>query len=173
MTFPKYTSGAALVALLALLFAASASANEAYARMTSSVSWLADFTETDAREVDRDVADLPTEIRPRPIDVDVVDTALVFTNTANVDRRIVCVGFDKQGQKVGRVLVKLPALGLRYVLASDLADGQDFVGSAQCATHATVRGSAIFLGPSITDLSVDNIAGRWLGRIRFHVVATY
>jgi len=180
MTRFNNTGSALLLAFLTFLLAAPASTadarrnfEEATAALSSETTEPLDFSEDRAREIDRDAADLPTVIRPRPVDVDVVDTAMVFTNTSALDRRIVCVGLDKQGTPVGRVLVKLPALGLRYVLASDLSNGADFVGSAQCSSHSTVKGSAIFLGPGITDLSVGNIAGRRIGRIRFHVVATY
>lgn len=124
-------------------------------------------------EITRDAASLTEEMRPRPVDRDVADTALVFTNLGGADRKVVCVGFDGNGRAVGRAWVKLPRRGLRYVLASDLSNGADFVGSAHCLTSGHVSGSVVFLGPDLTDLRVEQKRNRRRGRIRFPVVATY
>lgn len=123
-------------------------------------------------EILRDATDLSIDLRPRPVDdLDVADTALVFTNLGARASRVKCVAFGKNGAPVGRAWLKLPALGLRYLLASDLSSDRDFVGHAQCAVAAGVKGSAIFLGPGLTDLPVLNPAGP--GRVRFPLVATY
>lgn len=126
----------------------------------------------DGIEVDRDVDALVDDLRPRDIDRDVADTALIFTNLGNTARRVRCVGFDKNGQPVGRVWLRVPALGLRYALASDLSNGVDFIGHAQCSSAVAVKGTAIFLGPGLTDLPARN-PSRVYGRIRFPLVATY
>ena len=123
-------------------------------------------------QIVRDATDLAIDLRPRPVDdVDVADTALVFTNLGARGSRVKCVAFGKNGAPVGRAWLKLPALGLRYLLASDLSNDRDFVGHAQCAVAAGVKGSAIFLGPGLTDLPVLNPAAP--GRVRFPLVATY
>ncbi len=128
---------------------------------------------TDARDIDRDGTELMEEMRVRPDDRDVADTALVFTNFSEQRQHILCVGFDKHGNALGRVRVVVPRLGLRYVLASDLSNGADFVGSAQCGAAASVKGTAIFLGPGLTDLPVQQVQGERAGRMRFPLVATY
>jgi hypothetical protein len=123
-------------------------------------------------EIVRDADTLRDELRPRPVDEpDVADTALIFTNLSGNAARVLCVAFDRNGEPVGRRWLSVPKLGLRFVLASDFSDGRDFVGHAQCSVPARMKGSAIFLGPDITNL---NVIQPWrAGRIRFPVVATY
>lgn len=127
----------------------------------------------DEVEVDRVGVELLDRLPPRPDDVDRVDTALVFTNSGWGSKRVRCVAFDDDGRAVGRVRLSVPSQGLRYVLASDLSDGRDFVGSAQCSSSGHITGSAIWLGPGITDLTVRQGALDGWTRIRFAVVATY
>ncbi|MEE2679881.1 MAG: hypothetical protein VX546_14965 [Myxococcota bacterium] len=124
-------------------------------------------------EISRDASDLPREFQPRPPeDADVADTALVFTNEGVTPMRVRCVGFNKNGRIVGRAWVGVPKLGLRYLLASDLSNGRDFVGQVQCAAPPQIRGSAVLLGQNVTDLPVVQ-TGDTFGRLRFPVVATY
>ncbi|MBW2420513.1 MAG: hypothetical protein JRH19_18370 [Deltaproteobacteria bacterium] len=123
-------------------------------------------------EIVRDTAALSHDLRPRPIDdPDVADTALIFTNKGS-DARVFCVGFDKEGDPVGRAWLKLPRLGLRYMLASDLSHDRDFVGHVQCSAPGQVKGSSVFLGPGLTDLPVIQTK-RGVGRMTFLLVATY
>ena len=85
--------------------------------------------------------------------------------------RVACRAFDADGDPVGRIWMHVPANGLRFVLASDLSHGQDFVGHAMCRTGRVI-GSAVLLAPSaITDLAVRPIRRR--GSTVFAVVATY
>jgi hypothetical protein len=123
-------------------------------------------------EIDRDAVALQDELRVRDIDRDVADTALVFTNLGGLDARVRCVAFDRNGRPIGRAWVKLPSLGLRYVLASDISRNRDFIGHAQCGAPATVEGTAVFLGPGLTDLPSIQPTGNY-GRIRFPLVTTY
>ena len=58
-------------------------------------------------------------------------------------------------------------------LASDLSDGLDFIGSAHCFVGRRVLGSAIFLGPGITDLPVHQSTSDSAVRIVIPVVAHY
>ena len=148
----------------AALFFTSLLGNPAYAKDALKEALAADI----GVEIVRDATELAAELRPRPIDHDVADTALIFTNFSSRDLPVYCVAFNKNGEPIGRRWVKLPALGLRYLLASDLSGGRDFVGHAQCSSQRHVRGSAIFLGPQLTDLPVQQ--GQ---RTRFPVVATY
>jgi len=126
----------------------------------------------DGVEVDRDVTDLHSDLRPRDVDRDVADTALVFTNLGNADTRVLCAAFNRNGRMIGRAWTKLPALGVRYMLASDLSGDRDFLGHVQCGAVGAVRGTAIFLGPDLSDFPAEQIDGD-AGRIRFPVVATY
>ncbi len=130
-----------------------------------------DFSE-DGVEITRDGVELRDELEPRDLDRDVADTALVFTNLGGRSTRVRCVAYDGNGAPIGRAWVRVPALGVRYLLASDLANGTDFIGHVQCGTLISVRGTAVFLGAGITDLpSVQ--PKRYNGRIRFPLVATY
>ena len=130
------------------------------------------LAEIDAVEIAREVDTLPEEIEPKPDDPDFADTALVFTNMGRRTAWVKCVGFNKNGAPVGRTRTRIPPLGLRYVLASDISDGADFVGQVQCSPLGQVVGSVVFIGPAVTDLPVRN--GR-IGhsRIRFPLVAHY
>lgn len=152
----------ASAALLALAIAPNAAAQD-----------MLDRGGDDGIEITRDAADLPHDLRPRPPeDADVTDTALVFTNETGSAARVRCVGFNKNGAGVGRAWVAIPARGLRYILASDLSHGRDFVGQVQCAAPVRVKGTAVLLGQDVTDLPAMQVKGSF-GRLRFPVVATY
>jgi hypothetical protein len=128
-------------------------------------------------EIDREIDTLPDDIE-HPSDPDVADTALVFTNLGRHRAAVKCVGFDKNGTPIGRTTTRIPAMGVRYVLASDISNGVDFIGQVQCARHGRVIGSVIFIGPGITDLPVLNRLNRGnqhssRNRIQFPLVAHY
>ncbi len=126
----------------------------------------------DVVEISREIDTLPDDIEPKPDDPDVADTALVFTNLSRRTAWVKCVGFDKNGEAVGRTKTDIPPLGLRYMRASDISNGVDFIGQVQCKPIGLVVGSVVFIGPGLTDLPVRN--GR-LGesRIVFPLVAHY
>jgi len=115
-----------------------------------------------------------------PADPDAVETALVFTS-AGGPAAVRCTARDYEGAFVGAIVVPVPAGGLRYVRASDLADGADFVGSAHCTSLGAVAGSAFLLGPrGATDLPATQYRERIRGRrhaqrhrLHFPVVASY
>jgi len=123
-------------------------------------------------EITRDALELRHDLRPRPDEPDVADTALVFTNEGGSSARVRCVAFNSRGHAIGRAWLAVPGLGLRYVLASDMAHGRDFVGQVQCAAPVRIKGSAVLLGADVTDLPAFQIQGTF-GRLRFPVVATY
>ena len=123
-------------------------------------------------EVAREIDTLPDAIEPQPDDPNLADTALVFTNMSRRTSWVKCVGFNKNGRPVGRTSTDIPPLGLRYVLASDISNGVDFVGQVQCKPMGRVVGSVVFIGPDLTDLPVRN--GRiGKSRIRFPLAAYY
>jgi hypothetical protein len=126
----------------------------------------------DVVEIDREIDALPDEIERTDDDPDLADTALVFTNMTRRGAGVKCVAYNKNGEPVGRTLTRIPPLGLRYVLASDMSNDTDFVGQVICSPHGKVVGSVVFIGPSLTDLPVRNgKLGR--SRIRFPLVAHY
>ena len=130
----------------------------------------------DARALDVDLSRDGIELREvldRPVDEDIMDTALVFTNTGRIATRVVCKAFDDEGAAVGRTALKVPGLGLRFVLASDVANGADFLGSVQCSTQGRVLGSAFLLGVGgVTDLPARQGDSEGALRVRFPVVVT-
>jgi len=128
-----------------------------------------DVQATEEVEIARELDTLPSDIAPP--DLDVTDTVLLFTNFNNYDDAVICVGFDRNGTPIGRTLTRIPRLGVRYVLASDISNGLDFIGHVQCAKHGRVEGTALFIGPGVTDLPVLNRGVK--NRIRFPVVAHY
>ena len=124
-------------------------------------------------EVDRDGDQLRDEIRPRPTDVDVADTALVFTNRSQRTVEIRCISRGHNGSIIGQAGTHVPPSGLRYIRASDFSDGRDYVGSAECKSNRRVISSAILFGEEITRLdSKSRRQGRGMNHF-FPVVATY
>ena len=129
----------------------------------------------DARDDSRSETELRAEVRQAiERDTDVANTALVFNNTTNEDASVLCRAYGANGELLGRRFARVPARGVRYLRASDLSSGADFVGSAVCASRSRVAASAVFLAPgSITNLDVIQ-AGPWdAHNIRFPLIATY
>ena len=107
-------------------------------------------------------------------DTDVANTALTFNNVGVSAAIVVCRAFDGRGTALGIRAVHVPANGLRYLRASDFADGADFVGSAVCKSRVRVHGSAVFLAPgALTNLNVIHNVRKRVTTIRFPLVATY
>lgn len=158
LRFARRAGLLAVLGLLVSLHAASATAQEVNA----------------VRDIERAVDSLRDRIEqpPRP-DVDVADTAIILTNLGNRVAPAICAAFDYDGNPIGRARLRVPALGLRWLLASDISGDKDFIGSAHCFVTGHVAGSAIFLGPSITDLPVRqaNVEGAF--RLAVPVVVHY
>ena len=128
--------------------------------------------QTDVVEIERDGSALAAMLRPLP-DRDIVDTALIFTNLRGGTAVVTCTAFGPQGNTLGRYRVRVPESGLRFILASDISSGGDFVGSARCLSIGDVTGSAYLTGPQVTDMRVRHQRGPQGGWITFPVVATY
>jgi len=156
------------VSLATVLGASVATAQTKTRTITSTAALSTD----DGVEIVRDGIELRDELLPRDIDHDIADTALVFTNLGGRVSRVRCVAYDANGQPIGRAWLRVPALGVRFMLASDMANGSDFIGHAQCGALNAVRGTAVFLGGGVTDLPSMQ-PRRFDGRIRFPLVATY
>ncbi len=107
-------------------------------------------------------------------DVDVANTALVFNNTGRIATTVVCVAFDGNGDILGRGRTRIPSHGVKYLRASDLADGVDFIGSAVCKARGRVTATAIFLAPgAITDVNIKQRRQNRSTHMRFPLIATY
>lgn len=126
------------------------------------------------RDIERDSASLRDRIAtPVDPDHDVADTAIVITNLARSRGRAFCVAFDYDGRVAGHARLKVPPLGLRWMLASDISDGVDLIGSAQCYLSGRLVGSAMFLGRDVTDLPVHQTTVGGNQRIAIPVLAHY
>ena len=129
----------------------------------------------DARDDSLGETELRAELRQAiERDTDVANTALVFNNTTHEDASVICRAYGANGELLGRRFARVPARGVRYLRASDLSSGADFVGSAVRASRSRVAASAVFLAPgSITNLDVIQ-AGPWdAHNIRFPLIASY
>lgn len=129
----------------------------------------------DLRDDSRDEAQLKLEVRAAvERDTDVANTALVFNNATNEATAVFCTAYSADGRVLGRKTARIPARGLRYLRASDLSGGADFIGSAVCSTRARIAASAVFLAPgAVTSLDVIQM-GPWDDtKMRFPLVATY
>lgn len=123
-------------------------------------------------EVNRGADELQAVLRPHP-DRDIVNTVLVFNNTLRATTVVRCVAYGANGRPLGRVKVKIPGNGLRFVLASDLANGIDFIGSVRCSARGKVVPTAFIVGRGLTDTKAKarfDWAGTWM---RFPAVVTY
>ena len=125
----------------------------------------------DGFEIVRDATELPDIIRDQ--DPDLINTALVLTNQGGPRAVAYCVAFNAAGEKIGRAWVKVPANGLRIVLASDVTAGIDFVGSLRCIARGHLVGSAFIVGPGLTDATVNNAFHWGESRIRAQAVVSY
>ena len=122
-------------------------------------------------DIGRDVRDLQTDIRPP--DDDVADTAIVFSNFAGSERRVRCIAYDGAGEKIGRGHVGIPARGTRYIRASDLSTGAEFIGHVVCGARSSVFAAVVFVGGGLTDLPAVQHHGKGWGRIRIPLVITH
>ncbi len=123
-------------------------------------------------EVSRNADELQAVLRPHP-DLDIVNTVLVFNNALRATAVVRCVAYGANGRPLGRVKVKIPGNGLRFILASDLANGRDFIGSARCSSVGKIIPSAFIVGRGLTDAPVKSTQG-WPGtKMHFPVVVTY
>ena len=156
---PKHAMRAALV-LTGLL-----SISSPVAAQTAAPTW----------DEARDEAQLKLDMRNAiERDTDVANTALVFNNTSGEDSFVACTAYGANGRVLGRKTAFVPGRGVRYLRASDLSNGRDFVGSAVCAVRVRMAASAVFLAPgALTNLDVLQ-AGPWDdSQIRFPLIATY
>jgi len=108
--------------------------------------------------IDRDPAQLSDLLiggaHPRPDLAPFLDTAMALTNVGADDTLVRCHARNRQGDIVGRVRVNVPAMGLRFFLASDIVEQRGFVGSVICLARSHVVGTEVMLGVVHTDIQV-------------------
>ena len=125
--------------------------------------------------LDRGAGDLLADLGDSThLDRDIADTVLVFNNRTGRRAGVWCAAYDADGNILGRADTYVPGNGLRYLRASDLSGGVDFVGSAVCKARGRLEGSVVFLAPSaITSLKVRQHERRGVTHFRFPLVASY
>lgn len=128
--------------------------------------------EVDPPDVTHDESELEGVLE-EPVDAPHVNTALVFSSLADVGLRVVCRARNAQGEAVGHAAVRVPPHGVRFLLASDFADGTPFLGQVRCLSPRGIRGSGFARSANgITDVpSPEHREGRRL-MIHFPVVVT-
>ncbi len=124
-------------------------------------------------EIERRAVELQQRLRDRRVDLDSVDTALVFNNTRWPWAIVKCAGYDDDGRFVGAARTRVPPNGLRFLLASDIAHGRDFVGSVICRASGRLLGSSLLIGAELTDLRVVQRGRQTWTVFRFPLVASY
>ena len=130
----------------------------------------------DGVEVIRDIDELPDLLRPidqRPVDErDIIDTALLFTGAGNEVSVVRCVAFGRNGQRLGAAWLRVPGKSLRFMLASDLVNDLDFLGSVHCHSGGRVIGSEVVIGLINTDIDVIQNPGATRSTIIYPVVVS-
>lgn len=119
----------------------------------------------DSVEITRDAVDIA---RPHP-EPPAVESVLVFSNRSLFERYVFCVAWNKNGHVVGRAHTRLPAMGVRYLLASDF--GGPFLGSARCITRGRIVANGFLLAPGLTNLPVETASLDQAVRMRFDLLA--
>ena len=98
------------------------------ALITGGAAITAEELGADAPEIDRDGDALVKELDVRPDDRDFTDTAIVASNRASGPGLVVCAAFNANGRPLGRAAMRVPGNGLRYLRASDVSNGIDYIG---------------------------------------------
>ncbi len=131
----------------------------------------------DAEFIDmgRDEVELRVDVKAAvDRDTDVANTALVFNNAGRKDTTVTCTAYGSNGDVLGRGRTRVAAQGVKYIRASDLSNGVDFIGSALCKARGRIVVSSVFLAPgAITNLDVKTRNGKRWTRVRFPLIASY
>ena len=95
-------------------------------------------------QVDRTPDELRTLLEPNP-SVVTTDTAIVFTSVTASLLTVRCTARDGDGNIIGRTRTRVPGYGVRFVRASDLGNGQAFLGRAKCWSSRPMATSAFIV----------------------------
>lgn len=130
--------------------------------------------DTDVIEIERDGVALATELDVRPDDRDFTDTAIVASAVGR-GALVVCQAYNANGRFLGSAAMRVPANGLRYLRASDLANGVDYVGQVRCKSrHHSIAASAYLIAPGgITNLGVEQKSVHGVLHIQAPVTASF
>jgi hypothetical protein len=122
-----------------------------------------------------------------------IDTALVFTNRGNTDTVVAMKVWNHRGEALAGKRVKVPAAGLAYLFASEIAQEhgiEAFLGKIEARAQGHVVGTSVVVGVGLSDVPAVNQVRRSVVRpaerslseslttvvsshIVFPVVATY
>jgi len=128
--------------------------------------------EIDPPDVNHDESELE-DVLEEPVDAPQVNTALVFSSLADVELRVVCRARNAQGDVVGHAAARVPAHGVRFLLASDFSDGAPFLGQVRCVSPRGIRGSGFARSANgVTDVPSPELREGRGTLIHFPVVAT-
>ena len=130
-----------------------------------------------AQEIDPpDVTHAESELEDvleEPVAAPHVNTALVFSSLADVELRVVCRARNAQGEAVGHAGVRVPAHGVRFLLAADFSAGEPFLGQVTCLSPRGLRGSGFARSANgVTDVPSPEYKAKGGRVIHFPVVAT-
>lgn len=135
---------------------------------------LAQEVADDGIEVTRSAEDLNALAATPADEQSRVETALVFTDLGGRATRVACRAHGADGAEVGRAFTRVPADGLRVILASDLSGGAPFAGRVTCFAGGRMMGKALLIAPAgMTQVGSNGVhVVRGVGRIHFPLVAT-
>ena len=126
-------------------------------------------------EIDRDTNQLSDLLSgaalPSPGVAAILDTAMVFTSAHPAETTVYCSANDKNGVTVGRVRVRIPTMGVRFFLASDIVEENGFVGTVICSATGFIIGTQVVLGAVTTDIAVQQDFRAGVTNVLFPVTA--
>ena len=136
---------------------------------------VANAEEANVPEILRDGIALADELMVRPEDRDTTDTAIVASNMGPRPALVICSAFNANGNVLGAARMRVPRRGLRYLRASDLSNGVDYVGQVRCrSANANIFGSAFLIGPGgVTNLPVQQQTVNGSAHIQAVVTASF
>lgn len=127
--------------------------------------------ELDPPDVTHDEGELATLLE-EPTDAPQANTALVFSSLADSELRVVCRARNAQGEPIGHAAVRVPAHGVRFLLASDFSE-TPFVGQVRCLSPRGIRGTGFLRNAhGVTTVPSPEHKARGGHLVYFPVVAT-
>jgi len=119
--------------------------------------------------IDRSEFELNDRVAQIPLAINAFNTAVLLTSYDERASTVHCSALNARGNVIGRVKTTVPSHGVKLLFASDLTQGVDFLGKISCKSRGQVIGSAYLLGPTFSDLQVNNSSDRAGSFIRIPV----